>query len=82
LSWALSDGDGYRLITSFGRLWHVESAMFLGTLAPRTEVRGSIPGMDEQRKSAPCGARTVWFEAGLRLEFRIVSSWELNSSLA
>jgi len=48
--------------------------MFLGQLAPRTEVRGSIPGMDEQRKSAPCRARTVWFEAGMCLEFRIAPS--------
>jgi hypothetical protein len=75
-------GDGYRLITSLGKLRYAESAMFLGVLAPRTEVRGSIPGLDELRKSAPCRARTVSFEAGMRHEFRIVPSLELNSSPA
>jgi hypothetical protein len=32
--------------------------------APRTEVRGSIPGLDQLRKSAPCRARTASFKVG------------------
>ena len=53
--------------------------MFLGILAPRTEVRGSIPGLDQQRKSAPCRARTAWFKADVSLGFSTVRSLELNS---
>jgi tetratricopeptide (TPR) repeat protein len=48
--------------------------------APRTEVRGSIPGLEQLRKSAPCRARTAWFKVGCVSEFRVIHGLDLNRS--